>query len=74
MTDVVMLQVDVSSNRSDSVPRSLSVAVHRRCKTVQMHADAVSTLHIESHHLYSCVCSVWLTVIFYHCHHYPVAA
>jgi len=51
--DVVMLQVDGSSNRSDGVPGSVSMAVYRRCKTVQMHADAVSTLHIELIHVCS---------------------
>lgn len=45
MMYVVMLQVDVCSNSSDGVSRSVSLAVHRRCKTVQVHADAVSTLH-----------------------------
>ena len=40
--DVVSLQLDGSSNRSDSVSGSVSLVVHCCCQTVQMHADAVS--------------------------------
>jgi len=42
------MQVDGSGSRSDSLSGSVSVVVYCRCKIVQMHANAVSSLHFDA--------------------------
>jgi len=48
MTGFVRLQVDVNSRWSHRVSGSVSVVVYCRCETVQMHADAVSSIYSVS--------------------------